>query len=106
LEGGRVEAFAAAVESPLDRELGDDRLPRAGRRRHAHRAPRVQRIDRINLERIEGEVVSVGEGCRGGHRASLGTGSYGAMPQVARCALRSSVKRAGGSTFVGGSTPS
>ena len=59
LQRGRVEGLAAAVERPLDRELGDDRLAGAGRRRDEHRHPRSHGVDGITLEpvQLEGELL-------------------------------------------------
>ena len=74
LERRGVEAFPPAVQRALDRELGHHRLAGAGRRGDQHRMTGVQRLDRVDLERIEREVIPLGERRWGGHPASLGTG--------------------------------
>ena len=69
LQRRRVEGLAAAIERPLDRELGDDGLAGAGRRRDQHRRSSIHRVDRITLEpvQLEGELLrEIGWGGHGG----------------------------------------
>ena len=55
LQRGRVEGLPSPVECAFDRELRDDRLAGARRRRHEGRHPPVDGVDRIALERVERE---------------------------------------------------
>ncbi len=48
-----VEGLAACGERLGDRVLGDQRLPRAGRRGHEDGAADVERVERPDLERVE-----------------------------------------------------
>ena len=80
LERRRVERLRPAGEREADRVLGDDRLARAGRRGDEHRLPGVERVERLALERIEGEAEPGLEGRarrRRGHGCVVVVGACG-----------------------------
>jgi hypothetical protein len=66
-----VEALPAERQRSLDRVLGDHGLARSRGRRDQHRAPRGERVDRVELEPVERERVAAREAPRVGHGPSL-----------------------------------
>ncbi len=103
LHGRRVEDLVAGVlHGQVDRELGDDRLARAGRRRDQHAVAALDRCARRELELVEVEalvraerlehrelVASAGGGetlggRQVGHRVINGTGRPGGRPLAHR----------------------
>lgn len=56
-----VEALAALLQGEVHGELADDRLARAGRGRDEHALPGLQRLARLDLVRVETEVVHLAE---------------------------------------------
>ena len=55
LEGRRVEGLAVGRQGPVDGVGRHERLARPGGGRHQHRVPRVQGVERLVLEVVEGE---------------------------------------------------
>ena len=62
LEGGRVDDPALGGQGPVDRELGDQRLPGAGGGGHQDRLPAQDPADRLLLEGIQGKRIPLAKG--------------------------------------------
>ncbi len=82
LQGGRVERTVSCRQREVDRVFGDDRLARAGGRRHEHRSPLVDQVECPLLERVERVVATCQQVTACGAAHALSDHFFSALPMM------------------------